>query len=160
MNQTLANWSKPVSLNSSQTHRNRASFTRWPFIMYYVLLSFHPSAVSLRYSDVSNSPVNFLAIIHIVQSFGTRQLYLCGGHFQQFDCYCVELTQKRITAFHSFSPKKTEDIRTFGCLDLVLRLHNVSPVCFFYSFKSPSGVICSTKKTVALKVVEIIATAR
>ena len=46
------------------------------------------------------------------------------------------------------------------CLDLVLRLHNVSPVCFFYSFKSPSGVICSTKKTVALKVVEIIATAR
>ena len=39
MNQTLTNWSKPVSLNSSETHLNHASFTRWPLIIYYVLLS-------------------------------------------------------------------------------------------------------------------------
>ena len=60
-----------------------------------------------------------------------------------------------LRSFHSLS-QKTEDILTFGCLDLVFHLHKFSPLFVFFSVPLWCNFL---QKTMALKVVETIATA-
>ena len=108
------------------------------------------------------SPVIFLAIIHIMQSFGPSVpvSYTCAAAiFNSLTAIAWDRHRNALRSFHSFS-QKTEDIPTFGCLDLVFHFHKFSPIFFFQCQEPLWCNLLQKKKTMALKVVEIIATAR
>ena len=158
MNQTLANWSKPVSLNSSQTHRNRASFTRWPFIITYCF----PFTHLLFHFVIPMSQI--VQSIFLQSSTSCKALVLvsytsAAAIFSSLTSIAWNRHRNVLRPFIASHPKK---LKTYVLLDASIWCYAfiTSLPFFFYSFKSPSGVICSTKKTVVLKVVEIIATAR
>ena len=88
---------------SSRTHLNRASFTRWPLIIYYVLL-------------FSGSVLNSVVSYVILQSDkGRRNIFSSLA--------AIAWDRRRIV--HVLRPFLSSSLLTLSCLDLVSGLHNV-----------------------------------
>ena len=175
MNQTLTNWSKPVLLNSSETHLNRASFPRWPFIICYVLLSSGAVLnsvviyVMLRSGkarrNISSFLICHLSFTHLLFHFVIPMSQLVQSLFLLSSTSCkawvlVSYTSaatifgslaaiawdRHRNVLRPFQSLSPRKLKTFLLLVSSIWCYAfITSLPFLYSIKSSSGVICFQK---------------
>ena len=173
MNQMSANRSETVPRNSSQAQQNRASYTQWPFIIYYVLLSSGAILnsvvvfVMLRSGkarrNISSFLICHLSITHLLFHFviPTLQMVLILFFRSSASCKAWVLVgytsaaaifsslaaiawDRHRNILRPFQSLAPRKLKTYLLLVVSIWCYAlITSHPFFYSIKSLSAVICS-----------------